>query len=83
MYPANTLNMTIRDKFFVVSILLLGSCKKNTDPVQPVIPGTTLYVSDYETGRIGVFDLAKKTRIGTIDTKSRGIAGILLTDKAL
>ncbi len=68
--------MLATSEVFIDKLPLEVPCGIDTD-------GTTLYVSDYETGRIGVFDLAKKARIGTIDTKSRGIAGVLLLGNAL
>ena len=40
--------------------------------------GVRLFISDYETGRIAVFDIATKHLVNTIDTANRGITGVLL-----
>ena len=47
------------------------------------IDGANLYVSDYETGRIGIFSLSTKILIGTIDTKNPGIAGLMVLNGSL
>jgi hypothetical protein len=41
--------------------------------------GTNLYVSDYETGKIGVFNLATKSLTSVINTRDKGTAGLLLS----
>lgn len=42
--------------------------------------GTNLYISDYKTGQIGIFDLRTKLLTAIIMTQAKGTTGLLLTD---
>ena len=67
--------MTAQSEILLDKVDLTMPCGIDTD-------GTRLYVSDYETGRIGVFDIATKKRVSTIETNAKGVVGILLDKNA-
>lgn len=67
--------MTAQSDVLLDNLPLKTPCGIDTD-------GTRLYVSDYEMGRITVFDLSSKQVISIIETANRGVAGLLLDQNA-
>lgn len=67
--------MTAQSEILLDNLPLKIPCGIDTD-------GTQLYVSDYETGQIAVFDLATKKLVNTIETNAKGVTGVLLDKNA-
>ena len=73
--PKEYSTMTAQSEVVLDNLPLSVPCGIDSD-------GRQLYVSDYESGRIAVFDLSTKKLVNTIETKAKGLAGILLDKNA-
>ncbi len=65
------LQMTAPSEVFLVEMPLQSPCGIDTD-------GTRLYISDYESGAIAIYELTTKQLVGMIQTGSKGVMGIRL-----